>query len=158
MTPGSSHVHKARTVANSEYSHKNLLALSGWSKAHIKQKFESAIATFKVRDHKTYTQVLLSKHDNAHKGGTGRISEDHTTPQGDLSAPKQLVFNTDSSTPKIKASTVNINEQINHKVGQINIKDDARAVSGKSDSNPTHKQLLLPCISWPRVVSWLPLI
>ena len=67
MTPGSSHVRKVRTVVNSQYSHKDLVALSGWSKAYTKQKFESAMAIFKVRDHKTYAQVLLSKHHNGHK-------------------------------------------------------------------------------------------
>ena len=139
MAPGSSHVHKARTVVNSRYSHKNLLTLSGWSKAHTKQKFESAI--FKVRDHRTYAQVLLSKHHNGHKGGTGCITEHHTTQQGDPNAPKQLVVNTDYNTSKVKGSSVNINKQSYHKVGQTDIEKDTRAVRGNANSNPAHKQL-----------------
>ena len=142
MTPGSSHVHKARTVMNSKYSHKNLLALSGWSKAHTKQKSESAMTIFNIRDHRTYAQVLLSKHDNPHKGITGHISEQHTTPQGDLSASKQPVVNTVLSTSKVKGSTVNINKQNHPKASRINIKDDARAVDSELFSKPVQKQPL----------------
>ena len=36
---------------------------------------------------------------------------------------------------------LNINKQKYHKIGQIHIEKDARAVSGKADSNPAHKQL-----------------
>ena len=92
MTLGSSHVHKARTVLNSRYSHKGLLILSGCSKADIKRKFESAMTIFKVRDHRTYAQVLLSKHDNGHKSDTGCITAHHTTLQGDQNALRQLVL------------------------------------------------------------------
>ena len=88
MTLGSSHVHKVRTVLNSQYSHKDLVALSGWSKAYTKQKFESAMATFKVRDHRSYAQVLLSKHHNGHKSGTGRTTAHHRALQGDQNALK----------------------------------------------------------------------
>ena len=86
MTLGSNHGHKARTVLNSRYSHKDLLTLSGWSKADIKQQFESAMTIFKVRDYRTYAQALLSKHDNGHKSDTGCIIAHHTTLQGDQNA------------------------------------------------------------------------
>ena len=51
------------------------------------------------------------------------------------------MVNTDFHTSKVKGSIVNINKQKYHKVGQIHIEKDARAVSGKVDSNPAHKQL-----------------
>ena len=117
------------------------MALSGWSKAYTKQKFESAMAIFKVRDHRRYAQVLLSKYRNGHKGGTGRTTAHHTALQGDPNAFKQLMVNAGSNTSKVKGSIVNINKQKYHKVGQIHIEKHARAVSGKADSNPAHKQL-----------------
>ena len=73
------------------------------------QKFESAMAIFNTRYHRTYAQVLLSKPDNAHII-TGRKNVQNTTPQGDLSAPKQLMVNTHLSTSKVKGNTGNIHK------------------------------------------------
>ena len=76
------------------------------------------MAIFKVRDHRTYAQVLLSKQDNGHKSDTGGTTAHHTTLQGDQNALKQLVVNTDSNTSKVKGSIVSINKQNYHNVGQ----------------------------------------
>ena len=141
MTPGLSHVHKVRTVVNSLYSHKDFVVLSGWSKAYTKQKFESAMAIFKVRDHRSYAQVLLSNHHNGHNSGTGRTTAHHTALQGDQNAIKQLVVNTDSNTSKVKGSIVSTNKQKYHNVGKSNIEKHAWAVSSKADSNPANKQI-----------------
>ena len=93
----------------------DFLTSSRWSKADIKQKFESAMAIFKVRDHRTYAQALLSKH-NGHKSDTGRVTA-HQTPHGDQTALKQLGVNTDSNTSKVKESILHINKQKYQNVG-----------------------------------------
>ena len=134
-------VQKARTVLNSRYSDKDFLTLSRWSKADIKQKFESAMTIFKVRDHRTYAQALLSKHDNGHKSDTGRITAHHTTPQGDQNALKQLVVNTDSNTFKVKESIVNINKQNYHNVGHNYMAKQDKAGNSKANLNCGHKEL-----------------
>ena len=139
MTLGSSHVHKARTIINSKYAHKDLLALSGWSKGQVKKKFESAIAISKLRDHRTYAKALLSKKGNAHKGGMGRITDHHTTQQADPNALKQLVVNTDFNTPKVKGSIVNINKP-SPKTNGIHTEDIDRDISNHMDLNPAHNQ------------------
>ena len=137
MTPGSSHVHKVRTVVNSQYSHKDLVALSGWSKAYTKQKFESAMAIFKVRDHinlcyfqsitMAIKEVLVAPLNiTQHK-----VTEMHSNSWWLilisilLRSREVLLISTNKSTT----------------VGQIHIAKDARAVSGEADSNPVHKQL-----------------
>ena len=140
MTLGSSHVHKVRTILNSRYSHKDLMALSGWSKAYIKQKFESAMAIFKVRDHRTYAQALLSKH-NGHTSDTGRTTAHLTTLHGDQNALKQLVVNTDSNTSKVKATSISINKQSCHKVGQHYMVNNDKAANSKADLISVNKQL-----------------
>ena len=141
MTLRSSHVHKVRTILNSQYSHKDLMALSGWSKAYIKQKFESAMTIFKVRDHRTYAQALLSKQDNGHISDTGHTTAHHTTLHGDQNALKQLVVNTDSNTFKVKGSSVSINKQSYHKVGQNYIVNNDKAANSKVDLTSVNKQL-----------------
>ena len=85
--------------------------------------------------------MLLSKHHNGHKSGTGRTTAHHTALQGDQNALKQLVVNTDSNTSKVKRSIVSTNKQKYHNVGQSNIEKHARAVSCKADSNPANKQI-----------------
>ena len=137
MTPGSSHVHKAKTIVNSQYSHKDLLSLSGWSKGQMKQKFKSVMAILKARDHRTNAQALVSKHYNGHKGAMGRITEHHTTQQGDPSALKQLMVNTDLNTSKVKRSIANINKQSHQKIG---LENDNKAVSSDTGLNPVHTQ------------------
>ena len=140
MTPGSSHVQKARTVLNSRFCHKDFLTSSRWSKADIKQKFESAMAIFKVRDHRTYPQALLSKHDNGHKSDTGRVTA-HQTPQGDQTALKQLVVNTDSNTSKVKESIHQINKHKYQKVGHNHVDNQDNVVNCKVNSDCVGTQL-----------------
>ena len=140
MTLGSSHVQKARTVLNSRYCHKDFLTSSRWSKADIKQKFESALAIFKVRDHRTYVQALLSKHDNGHKSDTGHVAA-HQTPQGDQTALKQLVVNTDSNTSKVKGSIVHINKQKYQNVGHNYMVKQDKAANCKVNFDCVRKQL-----------------
>ena len=105
MTPGSSHVHKARTIVNSQHSHKDLWSLSGSSKDEIRRNFESAMEIFKVRDHRTYAQALLSKHQNAHKGHMGHLIGHNTPQHSDPNALKQLMVNTGFNTYKVKFTT-----------------------------------------------------
>ena len=135
MTLGSSHVQKARTVLNSRYCHKDFLTSSRWSKADIKQKFESAMAIFKVRDHRTYAQD-----DNGHKSDTGRVTA-HQTPPGDQTALKQLVVNTDSNTSKVKESIVHINKHKYQNVGHNYMASQDKAANCKVNFDCVRKQL-----------------
>ena len=107
----------------------------------IKQKFESAMTIFKVRDHRTYAQALLSKQDNGHKSDTGRTTAHHTTLHGDQNALKQLVVNTDSNTSKVKGSSVSINKQSYHNVGQNYMVNNEKAGNSKADLTSVNKQL-----------------
>ena len=143
MTPGSSHVHKARTILNSQYSHKDVWSLSGWSKSQIKQRFESAMAVLKLRDHRTYAQALLSKQQTTHKRATGRITEHHTTHKGDPNALNQLMVNTDFNTSEVKESSIYVNKQDHQKVSWVCTVNNARDISGMMASNPqaTHRQV-----------------
>ena len=142
MTPGSSHVHKARTIVNSQQSHKDLWSLSGWSKDEIRRKFESAMAIFKVRDHRTYAQALLSKHHNAHKGHRGHLIGHNTPQHSDPNALKQLMVNTGFNTYKVKRNIVNTSKQRHRKGGQIHTEKDTKAVSSDRGSNSAHTQPL----------------
>ena len=142
MTLGSSHVQKARTILNSRFCHKDFLTSSGWSKADIKQKFESAMAIFKVRDHRTYAQALLSKH-NGHKSDTGHVTA-HQTPQGDQTALKQLGVNTDSNTSKVKESILHINKQKYQNFGHNYVAKQDKVGNCKVNSDCVGTQLR-PC-------------
>ena len=141
--PGSSHVHKTRTILNSQYSHKDVWSLSSWSKSQIKQRFESAMAVLKLRDHRTYAQALLSKQQTTHKRATGRITEHHTTHKGDPNALNQLMVNTDFNTSEVKESSVYVNKQDHQKVSWVCTVNNARDISGMMASNPqaTHRQV-----------------
>ena len=112
MTLGSSHVHKGRTVINSSCSHNQLGSLLGWSKPQIKQRFEYALLPFlSHRDNRTYAQVLSTKVDNAHIRMANAVPGHYDSPVSALSAPKQLVANTDRNTYKIKGSTAHRHKQ-----------------------------------------------
>ena len=112
MTLGLSHVHKARTVINSQYSNKDLL------------RFESSLAGTRHRDHRTYAEVLLK---NCHSGRKKVCTNygQNNTPVSDLTAPGQVlvdtVFNTsmvkNSIDSKHKASQSQGRHTKNHKTG-----------------------------------------
>ena len=90
MTLGSRHVHKARTVTNSNFSNKDLLFLSRWSRPKIKQRFESSLACMRHGDYRTYAEVLSYKGDMGHKVAFTNAAHSNT-PVTDLIAPKQVV-------------------------------------------------------------------
>ena len=89
MPLGSWRVQKARIVVNSHYSNKDFLLLHGWSKQKIKQRFESAMASIKYRDHRTYAQALCSNNVKGHKKVCKNTQ--HTNIDTELPALKQLV-------------------------------------------------------------------
>ena len=140
--PGFESCPEGQDLLNSRFCHKDFLTSSRWSKADIKQEFESAMAIFKVRDHRTYAQALLSKHDNGHKSDTGRVTA-HQTPQGDQTALKQLVVNTDSNTSKVKESILHINKQKYQNVGHNYVAKQDKAANCKVNFDCVWKQL------WP---------
>ena len=71
MTLGSSHVHKARTVINSNYLYEDLNSLSGWSNHTIKHRIESCLAFARRRDHRSYSRVLANRSDSGYKVAHG---------------------------------------------------------------------------------------
>ena len=86
----SRHVQESRIVINSNYSDKDLLSLHAWSKEETKQRFKSAMACTKYRDHRTYAQVLFSNGDRGHKVAFNNTEHEDNLVT-DLSAPKQVV-------------------------------------------------------------------
>ena len=135
MTPGSSHVHKARTIVNSQHSHKDLWSLAGWSKDELRRNFESALVIFKPQN---LCQGLLSKH----KGHRGHLIGHNTPQHSDPNALKQLMVNTGFNTYKVKRSIVNTSKQNHRKGGQIHTENDIKAVSSGRGSNSAHTQPL----------------
>ena len=93
------------------------------------------MAIFKVRDHRTYAQALLSKHQNAHKGHRGHLIGHNTPQHSDPNALKQLKVNTGFNTYKVKRSIVNTSKQSHRKGGQIHTENDTKAVSSDRGSN-----------------------
>ena len=140
MALGSSHVHKGRTKgSNLSCSHNELGSLLGWSKPQIKQRFESAIvASLSQRDNRTYAQVLSTKVDNAHTRVVNTVRGNYNSPVSALSAPKQLVANTDSNTSKVKGSSVHRHKKILSQQMDCDIQKVNLSVLGKPQSDPRH--------------------
>ena len=106
MTLVSSHVHKARTVINSNYSNKDMLSLSGWSKNEIRHRFESSIAFTKHRDVRTYAQVVADKSDSGYNVVHNNAGVQYRKPVVDFCALTHKVVDTNLSSSKVKDNTV----------------------------------------------------
>ena len=143
MALGSSHVHKARYIFNSQYSHEQVLSLSRWSKSQIKQRFESAMAVVRLRDHRTYAQALISNNQAMHEKVRGHNTAHYTTHKGDPNALNQLVVNTDFNTSEVKGSSINVTKPKHHKVPRVDTGRNTRdnGVNVGSSPQATHTQV-----------------
>ena len=119
MTLGSSYVNKAGTVINSNYSNKDLLTLSGWSKDKIKHRFVSSIAFTKHRDARTYAQVVADKSDSGHKVVHNNAGVQYRKPVVGFCALTHKVVHTNLSTSKAKENTVGKQKVFEFQIGLV---------------------------------------
>ena len=111
----------------------------GWSKPQIKQSFESALVPFlSHRDNRTYAQVLSIKVDNAHIRAANTVRGHCNSPVSALSAPKELVANTDRNTYKVKGSTVDRHKQSLTQQMDCDIQKVNLSALGKPQSDLRH--------------------